>query len=1141
MIRIITLIIIMTVTIQICAAATVQNVGQFGWGPVKALEVDKQNKLLYIGAGATLWVYSIEDPENMTKISEISLGWRIYGMNLSGNYLYVANEKRVVIIDVSNPIQPKIIGEVTQNTSNYEAYDIAVYGSYAFVAAGNYGLQVLDVSDKTKPKEVTHLDLYGKKLKISGDYVYLLTHDYSDIYIIDIANPSNPVLKSTFTMPKGRPFDIKISNNIAYVTEYPWGIWAIDVSDPSNPKVLGNCTGSYYGEYESSGINVKDGYAFVSTWYRGLVVYDVSNPSNIKLICELPSTGFKGYLGEVEIFENLAFVAGHYSGVGIYNISDVQNGELIDKIPTVGRSFGLGVIGNYMLIGSDSGLLIVNVTDPSTPKLENTLKIGRTWGLIIDKNRNLAITHSMWYGPAIVDISDPTKPTILSRYTPNTGPIGIRDNYLYIINHITKELEIVDISNISQPKKISNVFIGSVWRGALYLNYTFITSANNGITIVNISNPYNPQIVSRVLEDKKGFIPRPVFSGNYMFAAAEGRVFVVDISDASNPVVVYESDPMSIQSLWIQGKYLIAGSKDSIKIFDISDPVNIKILGDFHVAHGPVVDVMADDRYIYTANDYWGAEIFSYSLEADTIPPKIENISIKSVTATSATIVWNTDEYSDSAVKYGTESGNYTYYMSDPTFKTTHSLTLTNLIPNTKYYFVIISKDMSGNNAQSEEYTFTTSIEEKPPLTEYTIKPTPQQGWLNTSATITFFRTDDVGVAYTNYSMVSEKGPWTKIEGEQPFSITISSEGETTIWYYSVDVNGSAEQVKSLTLKIDMTPPKIQNISVLSDVNSATISLNTDETTTCKIYYGTDPQHLSSVAECTAYSTNHTIPLNQLNPNTTYYFRVHVEDVAGNTNTSEVISLTTLTEIVPTPTPSPQPTPTPTPTPTATPTPSSGGSGGGGGSGYYGGGFGGGAPISPPMPAASSSADAGEEENKVKANESLEVKMPENITAGRNVSVEVKCPEPNGTLTIVFPEEWRMENVSLSAANLGELHIFVPDNITHGNYTLKFVYARGKDVITKTVTVRVAGSQQSAEPSQTSTHTSEEVLPAPETPAPTPTPQVTPSPENVPYKTPTPQTAEEGVEKMGMISRVTEAIISIIKAIVNAISNLFSL
>ncbi|RJS83781.1 hypothetical protein CW713_03525, partial [Methanophagales archaeon] len=176
--------------------------------------------------------------------------------------------------------------------------------------------------------------------------------------------------------------------------------------------------------------------------------------------------------------------------------------------------------------------------------------------------------------------------------------------------------------------------------------------------------------------------------------------------------------------------------------------------------------VLTDDgRMIITT----GLSEHTFEIEQttpDTIPPSIANITVTNITSNSATITWQTNEPSTSLVKYGTSPGNYMLQKYDSSPVTSHSMTLTDLSPNTTYYFVVNSTDACGNSNQSSECTFSTTAEAEdktPPSTTLTLTPQPdERGWINSiPVVVTFFRSD--GVAYTNYSLVSQTGPWTTV------------------------------------------------------------------------------------------------------------------------------------------------------------------------------------------------------------------------------------------------------------------------------------------------------------------------------------------------------------------------------------------
>ncbi|HUV02825.1 MAG TPA: fibronectin type III domain-containing protein [Desulfobacteria bacterium] len=103
------------------------------------------------------------------------------------------------------------------------------------------------------------------------------------------------------------------------------------------------------------------------------------------------------------------------------------------------------------------------------------------------------------------------------------------------------------------------------------------------------------------------------------------------------------------------------------------------------------------------------ALFFPKELIDDNLAPIISKIELTSVTDTSATITWDTDEFADSVVEHGETSGVYTGSEQDPLYVKNHIVELTGLSPGTRYYFVVNSTDQSGNSNESSEYSFNTT------------------------------------------------------------------------------------------------------------------------------------------------------------------------------------------------------------------------------------------------------------------------------------------------------------------------------------------------------------------------------------------------------------------------------------------------
>jgi hypothetical protein len=90
----------------------------------------------------------------------------------------------------------------------------------------------------------------------------------------------------------------------------------------------------------------------------------------------------------------------------------------------------------------------------------------------------------------------------------------------------------------------------------------------------------------------------------------------------------------------------------------------------------------------------------------DSEAPQGSGIEFETTGTYTTTVTWTTDEYADSTVECGTESGAYTMTFSDTLYVKIHAVTLTGLTPETRYYCRITSTDPSGSTYQSQEFSF---------------------------------------------------------------------------------------------------------------------------------------------------------------------------------------------------------------------------------------------------------------------------------------------------------------------------------------------------------------------------------------------------------------------------------------------------
>ena len=110
--------------------------------------------------------------------------FRVYSMEVVGDLAYLAADyyAGLRIVNVADPSAPIDVGSYDTPGA---AYDLAVSGSYVYVADENGGLRVIDVTAPELPVEVASNDIvYPYHVVVAGNHAFVL-HDWSGLYILE--------------------------------------------------------------------------------------------------------------------------------------------------------------------------------------------------------------------------------------------------------------------------------------------------------------------------------------------------------------------------------------------------------------------------------------------------------------------------------------------------------------------------------------------------------------------------------------------------------------------------------------------------------------------------------------------------------------------------------------------------------------------------------------------------------------------------------------------------------------------------------------------------------------------------------------------------------------------------------------------
>ncbi len=272
--------------------------------------------------------------------------------------------------------------EVSRVQNIGDVYAIDVYKTYAYLAARETGLVVVDLTNPLVPRIANIIDTPDRATDVLVDRNFLFIADrLSGVLIYNIADVSNPQLISQYNTP-ANALGLCISENRLYVADYWSGLQVIDISDITNPTLLG----SLKLQWKLWDVKVKDRYAYVVGEGSGLQVVDVTNPQKMTIVgsyhtpdLPLSSTAIPPY--SLYLSGSYALVPDGYSGLQVIDIANPTDPQSVDALDLPGYSWGIDVKGNYAYIGSfHNGIHVIEVGRYSGSKwIISRLTVNDTW------------------------------------------------------------------------------------------------------------------------------------------------------------------------------------------------------------------------------------------------------------------------------------------------------------------------------------------------------------------------------------------------------------------------------------------------------------------------------------------------------------------------------------------------------------------------------------------------------------------------------------------------------------------------------------------------------------------------------------------------------------------------------------------
>ncbi len=315
--------------------------------------------------------------------------------------------------------------------------------------------------------------------------------------------------------------------------------------------------------------------------------------------------------GKIYAYQQLIFVNDKYLGIHVVDNSSPDNPrkEAFIKIP---GNVDIAIRENYLYADSLRDLLVFDISDFNNirlvNRLKNVLQNNVVWpfeadfvdysrfgsadevhvGWELQKERLSQSEFNSRFG--IIEGSPVFENASTDDSSGKGGSLArfmIVDDYLYVVdNHF---INIFEISDLSNPLDMEDVYAGFDIETIFNKGPHLFLGSMRGMYIYDISNPSVPEFVSEfqhgtacdpvVVDDNYAYV---TLRGGNNCGALESGLFIVDISDISNPELAISYPMDEPFGLGIKGDHLFICDGDSgLKVYNKSDVENLVALDHF--------------------------------------------------------------------------------------------------------------------------------------------------------------------------------------------------------------------------------------------------------------------------------------------------------------------------------------------------------------------------------------------------------------------------------------------------------------------------------------------------------------------------------------------------------------------------------
>lgn len=475
--------------------------------------------------GYSLYIADISEPASPVVLGVCHFPGTGRQLAVADGIAYVtARANGVYIFDVRGS-EPKLL-------SHYDCIELAtgveVQGNLLLIAQRQYGVEIVDVSDPTKPVYVSKIKTdEAQSVDVRGDVMYVGDWGASQLTTIDIRNPRHPEILNSHRL-RGYGDGVCVDGDLLYASTghhdksvstsaQSWniskddpgfgaghGLEIFSIKDPRQPKLLGGVKfpNLYYSQGYDMWSPVSGGDVVVcADTFNGLFLVDVKDPQRPKTIGHYPEL-----VGGVAVVDDIVYAACPKSGLQVLSAPSLvkrvsrdrgtpislppqkETAESFRAYRPGGQVWGADFCGAYVVVAAGAaGLRVVKLW----PEIREVSHVA-TDGFAVDVSvaGNYVYVSENTAGLSVWQLDDSGQLSLLSRFE-SARKKAIRQAMVYAdgaraVVQSGQRFLVLDITDPAHPMqiaehKVSILYGDQMSQGAIDDRFACVWGHNTGI------------------------------------------------------------------------------------------------------------------------------------------------------------------------------------------------------------------------------------------------------------------------------------------------------------------------------------------------------------------------------------------------------------------------------------------------------------------------------------------------------------------------------------------------------------------------------------------------------------------------------------------------------------------------------------